>query len=78
MAAELTCVVLDTAAELTELSLDLDHAAQLMRRNQIGIDEARQLEEASALVRAARGNLQALSRAVAALPVLPVTVVRER
>ena len=53
MAADLTCVVLDTAAELTELVLDLAHVTELMRANGIGLDEARQLvEEAEGLVRA--------------------------
>lgn len=78
MAADLTCVVLDTAAELTELVLDLAHVTELMRANGIGLDEARQLvEEAEGLVRA-RDRLHALSRAVSVLPSLPVTAVRER
>ncbi len=78
MSADLVCIVLDTAEELTELSLDLDHAARLMRVNDIGVAEARQLEEDAATLRAVRGRLQALSRPVSALQSLPVTAVRER
>lgn len=78
MAADLTCVVLDTAEEITELVLDLDLAMQVMRANEIGVTEANQLDALSAQLRDVRSKLHALSRPLAALKSLPVTVRRER
>lgn len=80
MAADLCCFVLDTAAVLTELSLDIDHVTRLMVVNQTGVDEARHLEQIVGHLRTSRDQLQVLSRAMASLKSLPVTVplVRER
>lgn len=77
MAADLVCVALDTASSITDLVLDLDLAAHVMRSNEIGVSEARELEVCCAQLRAVREKLQALSRPLATLKHLPVTVHRE-
>ena len=77
MAADLICIALDTAAEITDLVLDLDLASHVMKANEIGVDEAHQLDALCAQLRDVRTKLQALSRPLSALKHLPVTIMRE-